>query len=40
MMIPLYILVIMTIYFGIETSFSAGLANEVAKYILGFLNNE
>ena len=35
MVIPLYILVAMTIYFGIETSFSAGLANEAAEYILG-----
>ena len=35
MIIPMYILVAMTIYFGIETSFSAGLATEAAKFILG-----
>ena len=35
MLIPMYVLVIMTIYFGIETSFSAGLASEAAKFLIG-----
>ena len=35
MIIPMYILVAMTVYFGIETSFSAGFASEAAKFILG-----
>ncbi|PPR79583.1 MAG: Na(+)/H(+) antiporter subunit D1 [Alphaproteobacteria bacterium MarineAlpha2_Bin1] len=35
MLIPMYILVAMTIYFGLETSFSAGLAKQAATYLLG-----
>ncbi len=35
MLIPMYLLVLMTIYFGIDTSFSAGIALDTAKSILG-----
>lgn len=35
MVIPTWLLVIATVYFGIETSFSVGIAEESARFILG-----